>query len=87
MSIIRMAAIPGNIYPAQRTIHSMRKPGETGRVRKPRGRRYGDVFGWQTFLTEAYPVIGLALIVGYLVWVLFLGELALPWVGELSPAE
>jgi hypothetical protein len=87
MSIIRMATLPGKIYPAQRTRPSVRMPGEAMRVRKPRARGRIDAFGWRTWLTEAYPAIGLALIVGYLVWVLVLGESALPWAGDLSSAE
>ena len=86
MSIIRMATIPGNLYPAQRT-RSVRLPGEAGRVRKPRARRRVDAFGWRTVLADAYPAIGLMLIAGYLLWTLVLGEYTLPWVGEFSPAE
>jgi hypothetical protein len=87
MSIIRMATIPGNVLPAQRHVRTVRKPGEASRVRRPRVGRRSDAFGWRTVVAEAYPAIGLTLIVGYLLWVLFLGEYALPWVGELSPAE
>jgi hypothetical protein len=86
MSIIRMAAIPGNLFPAQHT-RSVRQPGEAGRLRNARARRRLDAFGWRTLLAEAYPAIGLILIVGYLLWILVLGECALPWVGEWSPAE
>jgi len=38
-------------------------------------------------LAEAYPAIGLMLIVGYLLWVLAFGEGAVTWSGGFSPAE
>jgi hypothetical protein len=87
MSIIRMAAIPGSVFPAQRGARTIRKPGDVARVRRPRARRRADAFGWRTVVSEAYPAIGLTLIVGYLLWVLVLGDYAWPWIGELSAAE
>ncbi|HWB08304.1 MAG TPA: hypothetical protein VG826_03730 [Pirellulales bacterium] len=87
MSIIRMAAIPGSVLPAQRGARTVRKPGDAARVRRPRAGRRADAFGWRTVVAEAYPAIGVTLIVGYLLWVLVLGESGLPWVGEFSPAE
>jgi hypothetical protein len=87
MSIIRMASIPGNVYPAQRGARSVRKPGDAARVRRSRTGRHGDVFAWRSLVGDAYAAIGLTLIVGYLLWVFFLGEYTLPWVGEISPAE
>lgn len=83
MSIIRMAAIPGSVLRGRRQVRSVPRPREAAPVHRSRRR----VFGWPTVVAEAYPVIGLTLIVGYLLWVLVLGEHALPWVGELSPAE
>lgn len=87
MSILRIATIPGNIYPAQRTAPVVRTPNEARRLRKPRALRRPKVPWWSTLLTEAYPALGLILIVGYLAWILILGEHTLPWAGEIAPAE
>lgn len=87
MSIIRMATIPGNIYPVTRTTPVVRTPNEARRSREPRSLRRSNVAWWSTLLTEAYPVIGLVLITGYLAWILLLGEQTLPWAGDIAPAE
>jgi hypothetical protein len=83
--MLRMAAIPHSIYPTRRTVDSTRNSGEAFRV-QPTIRRRSDAFGWQALLAEAYPIIGLMLISAYLLSALWLGD-AMPWVGDLSPAE
>jgi hypothetical protein len=73
MSIVRMAALPGTIHPTQRKTSGVSKPAMS--------------CAWQTLLTEAYPVIGLLLIVSYVTWVVLMGDTTLPWVGDLAHAE
>lgn len=73
MSIVRLATIPGSVCPSEHSASRVRKPIQS--------------FGWQTLLRDAYPVIGLVLIVSYLAWVVVLGDSSLPWVGELASVE
>ena len=87
MPIINMAAIPATIHPAHRTVNAVHKTAEACRVQRPQVRRGSDMLGWQALLAEVYPAISLMLVIGYLLWSLFLGEPTLPWVGEFSPAE
>lgn len=87
MSIMRMATIPANICPAPRTAPLVRTPSQARRLEKPRSPRRPKVAWWSILLTEAYPAIGLMLIVGYLAWILLLGEHTLPWAGNIAPAE
>ena len=91
MSLIRMATMTSHVYPSERMARPVRKPGQTERlpgpteVRKRRPRP--DAIGWRVLLSEAYPAIGLALIVAYLLWAALAGDYALPLAGELSPVE
>ena len=82
-----MATIAEDIYPRERLPRAVRLSVETKCARKPRTSRPGPISQWQALLRDAYPAIGLTLIAAYLIWVLCVGEYALPWVSELSPAE
>lgn len=87
MSIVRMAMIPGYVYPTQSVLRPARKTGGANHLRQPRVTGRQNRFDWRRLVVEAYPVIGLAVIVGYVLWVLFLGAHTLPWNAELLPAE
>lgn len=91
MSLIRMATMISHVYPAQRMARTVRTPGQAERLPGPtevRQRRpRPDAIGWRVLLTEAYPAIGLALIVAYLLWATLAGDYALPLAGELLPVE
>lgn len=83
MPLINLAAIPATIHPTQVMVNTS----EACQVQRPQVRRGGNMLGWQSLLADAYPAISLTLIVGYLMWTLFLGEPTLPWIGDVSPAE
>ena len=87
MSIVRMATLPKNVLPAAGIRSRVRRPGEATRVRRPQRSRPATPASWQTLLADAYPAIGLALIVGYLLWALVFGETNITWSGGLTPAE
>jgi hypothetical protein len=87
MSIVRMAMIPGYVDPAQSVLPPVRRSGGAARTRRPKAVGRRSRFDWQTLLAESYAAIGLVLIVGYVLWVLFIGEHTLPWAGEVSPTE
>jgi hypothetical protein len=80
-----MASLPAYVYPAQRTVRRARNSEGTSRLRKPASAGRQNRFDWQTLLAEAYPVIGLVLIIAYVLWAIFAGEYALDWSGP-SPA-
>ena len=86
MSIVRMATLPSNVYPAQRAARRVR-PGAATRVQRPKLSRRAASSWWQSLLADAYPAIGLALIVGYLLWAFVFGETNITWSGGLTPAE
>ena len=87
MSIVRMATLPNHVLPAERIRGRVRRPGEASRVRRPKTARCGTPNWWQSLLADAYPAIGLALIVGYLLWAFVFGETNITWSGGLTPAE
>lgn len=87
MSIVRMATLPNNVLPAEGIRGRVRGPGEAARVRRPHRSRHSAPAWRQTLLADAYPAIGLALIVGYLLWAFVFGEGTVTWSGGLTPAE
>ena len=87
MSIVRMAMIPGHVYPAHRTLRRRRTRESTSRLRKSASLGRQNRFEWRTLLAEAYPVMGLALIVAYVLWALLAGDYALDWSGPSPTTE
>lgn len=87
MSILRMATLPSNAYPVQGAARRVRRPDEAARMHRLKKSRRAATAWWQTLLAEAYPAIGLGLIVGYLLWALVFGEGAVTWSGGLTSAK
>jgi hypothetical protein len=82
-TIIRIASLPANIYPTERTVDATEACVFTRKETRHRARQWA----WRSLVADAYPMIGLMLIAGYLAWVMVLGESTLPWVGDLAAAD
>ncbi len=90
MSIVKGATIPGYIVPEHRTLPRGRAFYGARRAMRLENRSSATrrrSLEWQALVSEAYPVIGLALIVGYVLWTLLAGDFLLDWSGPMPTTE
>ncbi|HVX10107.1 MAG TPA: hypothetical protein VHC22_02790 [Pirellulales bacterium] len=90
MSIVKGATIPGYIGSDHRTLPRTRVSHGARRVTRSENRSSAireRRWEWQTLVSEAYPVVGLVLIVSYVLWTLVAGDVLVDWPGPVPATE